>query len=289
LNGLTPSQVEDVRQAYNHFFETVDIGNSASLISQAKRKMVAVLSTEQSPEVVQGMASIQRLLDIAAAASGSPARHALAALAYFVDPWDIIPDEIPGAGLLDDVFVAKISLGAIEGQLGEPATTKRGRESANLDFAAGPHLAERARQLGILDAYQRRALYDLGSMASSGKILSPKQSSFYVQLASRLVGQGILETPCLQAGCKRCAQLVQFRTAAPRNGSAGIGSENRLKIQELDHELPNKMEASCPHCGKIAKGYDAIDDKFGFRVLGGKNVPQSWCRNCRAGKGRAPP
>ncbi len=48
--------------------------------------------------------------------------------------------------------------------------------------------------------------------------------------------------------------------------------------------MPHILEASCPKCGKVADGYDEIESMFGFRLLGGKNQPQSWCRECRGGK-----
>lgn len=48
--------------------------------------------------------------------------------------------------------------------------------------------------------------------------------------------------------------------------------------------MPSRLEASCPHCDKEANGYDEIEELFGFRVLNGKNVPQSWCRTCRKSK-----
>ena len=45
--------------------------------------------------------------------------------------------------------------------------------------------------------------------------------------------------------------------------------------------MPNKVFAQCPNCGKEARGKDEIDAKFGWRVVNGKTVPQSWCYVCR--------
>lgn len=40
--------------------------------------------------------------------------------------------------------------------------------------------------------------------------------------------------------------------------------------------------AECPGCGKAAQGEDEIKVKFGYRTLeGGKQIPHSWCRECR--------
>lgn len=58
-------------------------------------------------------------------------------------------------------------------------------------------------------------------------------------------------------------------------------------IQELRKrgvtELPHfKMtdRAECPRCGKRGP----IDRDFGTRVMRGTLWPQSWCRDCRAGR-----
>lgn len=55
------------------------------------------------------------------------------------------------------------------------------------------------------------------------------------------------------------------------------------KAEGVSPHVPARIEAKCPHCGTHAKGLDEIEDRFGFRVLSGKNVPQSWCRDCRGG------
>lgn len=46
--------------------------------------------------------------------------------------------------------------------------------------------------------------------------------------------------------------------------------------------MSNVVKAECPHCGKKANGKDEIDRLFGWRVVNGKTVPQSWCYECRS-------
>jgi len=42
--------------------------------------------------------------------------------------------------------------------------------------------------------------------------------------------------------------------------------------------LPHK----CPKCGKEAKIYQELDEKFGFRNMDKDSMRnQSWCRDCR--------
>ena len=43
--------------------------------------------------------------------------------------------------------------------------------------------------------------------------------------------------------------------------------------------MPYGNYAECPHCGKMARGDDEIEELFGYRY--GHTKPQSWCKECR--------
>jgi len=46
--------------------------------------------------------------------------------------------------------------------------------------------------------------------------------------------------------------------------------------------MPYDLGAECPCCGKTAgRDINEIEEKFGFRTVNGKKIPQSYCRNCR--------
>tara|TARA_Y100000310_G_C20157469_1_gene567528 strand:+ start:135 stop:290 length:156 start_codon:yes stop_codon:yes gene_type:complete len=45
--------------------------------------------------------------------------------------------------------------------------------------------------------------------------------------------------------------------------------------------MPYKIEAECPNCKMKAKGKDELEERFGWRNVGGKTIPQSHCRKCR--------
>ena len=48
--------------------------------------------------------------------------------------------------------------------------------------------------------------------------------------------------------------------------------------------MPYKIEATCPNCKRRANGISGIEEHFGWRIVGGKKIPQSHCRACRANK-----
>jgi len=39
--------------------------------------------------------------------------------------------------------------------------------------------------------------------------------------------------------------------------------------------------AKCPNCGKTAIGKEEIEKLFGYRNIGDRIIPQSYCRDCR--------
>ena len=49
-------------------------------------------------------------------------------------------------------------------------------------------------------------------------------------------------------------------------------------------EKDNIKSAKCPQCGKTAKTYEDVKDKFGLRRVGYATDIQSWCRECRRNK-----
>lgn len=52
--------------------------------------------------------------------------------------------------------------------------------------------------------------------------------------------------------------------------------------------MPYGDYAECPKCSKVAYGEDEIEQEFGFRNMGSKVIPQSWCRECRLEGVRTP-
>ena len=51
---------------------------------------------------------------------------------------------------------------------------------------------------------------------------------------------------------------------------------------------PWEAVKECPKCHNVkASGAEEIHDHFGFRVVGGRKKPQSWCRPCRRADAKA--
>ena len=50
--------------------------------------------------------------------------------------------------------------------------------------------------------------------------------------------------------------------------------------------MPHTIKATCPSCKKKANDYNDIEDKFGWRIVNEKKIPQSHCRKCRSKKNK---
>lgn len=83
----------------------------------------------------------------------------------------------------------------------------------SLEGPAFPHFAGRAKKLGILTSYERKALFDIGSKYMRGYDLTAKQQSFLESLVRALLDEGMLEEPCDQSPCEYCDALRELAPA----------------------------------------------------------------------------
>lgn len=52
-------------------------------------------------------------------------------------------------------------------------------------------------------------------------------------------------------------------------------------VKENKKSNNNVKEAKCPNCGLVAHNQDEVKEKFGIRNRRGKQIVQSWCKECR--------
>ena len=70
----------------------------------------------------------------------------------------------------------------------------------------------------------------------------------------------------------------------PRNGRE-LKPELVDKILEERARLGN-ITKKCPQCGLAVVGNGFVTERFGFREVNGRTVPQSWCRLCKNAAGK---
>ncbi len=111
------------------FQERVDIGHErvagdaqASEVETAAAAFIGMTRAQELPEYIAGkIAKLQVLVDMLQddewQLTDEERQSIRSALYYFVDPDDVIPDDTPGIGLLDDAIYADIVLRALSGEV----------------------------------------------------------------------------------------------------------------------------------------------------------------------------
>ncbi len=88
-------------------------GTDESVILATASELIEEVADAEAPEFVTGrIAKLKLLIDMLVdnewQLKGPDRTRVLSALAYFVDPDDLIPDRIPGIGYLDDAIMVEL-------------------------------------------------------------------------------------------------------------------------------------------------------------------------------------
>ena len=210
---------EDIDSSFNKLVEECSIGEMSRTIKKAEKQLNDELNNDISEHVKDGLKKAFDLIDLLKKSKKeSSKKMGVAALEYLLDPWDIIPDFISEDGFLDDIYVINRAIKSIKEEQTVTDTKSEIEYQSNVTAqkewlilkiggAAGPHLAKRAKNMDILDGYQRRALYDIGRKHLQGYKLTRKQHTFFETLIEDSVSEGILDNKCPDSPCKYCNEL----------------------------------------------------------------------------------
>lgn len=208
----------DIEESFAHLIESVNVSDEKKIVLEAKEYLETHLGKDYSEEVLNGLNKGQELVKLVERSEEEKVKKiALAALDYLIDPWDIIPDFVANKGFLDDIYVFDLALERLDQVQKTNKELPRKDVSKDKDWvilklggASGPHLAKRAKQLNILNSYQRKALFDIGRKQLYGYDLSKKQFSFFETLIKSVVRDGVLDSKCPDSPCKYCNKLEKL-------------------------------------------------------------------------------
>ena len=130
---LTPEQVATVEKAYLEGIEEIDKEDAQHVLAkEGKARKKAEVLLHQSGKLVQLGRQIMLLYDMLrdwwAGTFPLPWKIVaaiVAALLYFINPFDIVPDFIPLIGYLDDALVVGICIKLIRSNLQDYAEKKQ--------------------------------------------------------------------------------------------------------------------------------------------------------------------
>jgi len=151
-----------------------------AIIRAARDVVKRVRAAKKTPhfviEAIEVLADLTDLIqDDAYAAPETVKREVLAALAYFTNPEDLIPDHVPGLGFLDDALMVKFIEEEFKHELWGFRKFRDRRDSAEQRPWASPG-SERLRER--LDADRRRIRADIE--ARKAKEATRRKSGSYL-------------------------------------------------------------------------------------------------------------
>ena len=116
-------------QDLDHFQQIVDRAKSAvesrqtpEEIEKAARQMITDARSANLPDFISArLEKLETVIDMAGdeewQLSEDERRRVLGALAYFTDPEDLIPDNIPGLGFLDDAIYVELIIRGLKAEI----------------------------------------------------------------------------------------------------------------------------------------------------------------------------
>ncbi len=151
---LSESDLDHFRQVMQRARETSGNLDEATVVDNARKILLQIWKSDTSDFIRERMHRLESLIgmvvDKAWGLEDEDRARALEALSYFSEPQDLIPDDIPGLGFLDDAIMIEIVSMALEPEL------QAYRDFCVFRAAEATRLGDGAAELGRSDWLEER-------------------------------------------------------------------------------------------------------------------------------------
>lgn len=176
---LSPRDIKHFREAMRKARHTVRDAETADIIEAARGLFLEVGQTRVPGYVRERIDRLRAMVDMLEDPEWRMTRgeqeRVLSALVYFCDPEDLIPDDIPGLGFLDDAIMVELAFRELRHELDAYTDFCEYRHKYDTGFRLRRDPATRARKLKarheqLRERAARRRERDLAQDSSPGKL-----------------------------------------------------------------------------------------------------------------------
>lgn len=208
---------EEVLELFMNLIDEVDINKSTSIIDQTKKYSDSLIKRGLSHEDQTRLQLVDDLIvKFDKTGDTKNKKIILAALEYFIDPWDVIPDVDLNEGLKDDFFVLEK---AKEKLASKPETTKKSSEEArslklspssifdDLGYNPIKHILKLSNDMNLYSPKQRGFIIKMANINRANKPVNNKERVYFTMLVEKFFKDLWNDVKCPNHPCSECYHL----------------------------------------------------------------------------------
>ena len=208
---------EEVQELFTNLIDEVNINKSSQIIDRAKKYKDNLMKRGLSDEDLNRLSLVDQLIEKFNNSGNSKyKRTILAALEYFIDPWDIIPDVDLDKGLKDDFFVLEKARDKLTSATKTNKQVAKNARSLKLspssifqDLGYNPvkHVLKLSERSNIYTPKQRGFIIKMANIDRANKPINNKERVYFTILIERFFKSLWNDVKCPNHPCNECYKL----------------------------------------------------------------------------------